>query len=133
MKGTPMKISSGALLLLFVVFQILNVPARAGTIKEADYPVQYEVVNASKSGAWVIEKFCSMTLRDPAKPNVALNVERKGYGSCHVPDSGEVFRGRQNQKRNQIELVIPVGTEKARIEQWQITSTVDIKPISNPS
>ena len=126
-----MKISSFAL--LFFVFQILAVPIRAGDIKEADYPVQYEVLNTSKSGTLVIEKFCSMTLRDRAKPNVALNVQKKGYGSCHVLDNGKIFHGRQNQKKNEIELVIPADKGKARVEDWQITGTVDINPSPNPA
>jgi hypothetical protein len=89
-------------------------------------------MDTSKSGALVVEKFCSMTLIDKAKPNVAINVERKGYGSCRVLDSGKVFRGRRNEKKNEIELVITVGEDKARIEDWQITSIVDITPSSNP-
>lgn len=121
-----MKIGSFALLLF--VFQILAVPIRAGTIKEADYPLQYEVMDSSKSGTLVIEKFCSMTLRDRAKPNVALTVERKGYGSCHVLASGKVFRGRQNQKKDEIELVIPEDKGKARVEDWHIIGIVDINP-----
>jgi hypothetical protein len=131
MKESRMKISSFAL--LFFVFQIVAVPIRAGDIKEADYPVQYEVLNTSKSGTLVIEKFCSMTLRDRAKPNVALNVEKKGYGSCHVPDNGKVFHGRQNQKKNEIELVIPEDKGKARVEDWQIIGTTDINPSPNPA
>jgi len=121
-----MKMSS--FVLLSFVFQVLAVPIRAGTIKEVDYPLQYEVLGSSKSGTLVVEKFCSMTLRDRAKPNVALTVERKGYGSCHVLDSGKVFRGRQKQKKDEIELVIPVGKEKARVEDWHIIGIVDINP-----
>ena len=46
-------------------------PALAdGTIKEADYPVEYEVENTSKTAKLVIEKRCSMTLRDRANTNV---------------------------------------------------------------
>jgi hypothetical protein len=116
---------------LLFVFQLLAIPAWAGTIKDADYPIQYEVINTNKSGTLVIEKFCSMTLRDRAKPNVALNVQRKGYGSCHVLDSGKVFRGRQNQKKSEIELVIREGKGKARVEDWHIIGTVEINP--NPA
>jgi len=130
MKENGMKIKSFALLLL--VLPILAVAVRAGDIKEADYPVQYQVMDTSKSATLVIEKFCSMTLIDKAKPNVAINVERKGYGSCQVLDKGEVFRGRRNEKKNEIELVITVGKDKARVEDWQITSIVDITPSANP-
>jgi hypothetical protein len=69
-----------------------------------------------------------MTLRDQAQTKVALNVARKGLGACHVLDSGKVYRGRLDQKKNEIELVIPVGTDKARVEDWQLIGTVDIAP-----
>jgi hypothetical protein len=108
-------------------------PLRADDIKEVDYPVQYEVMETTKSQTMVIQKVCSMTLRDKAKPNVAINVTRKGVGSCHIPDSGTVFHGRQNDKKNQIELVILVGEDKARIEAWQIVGTVQMTPNPNPS
>jgi hypothetical protein len=126
-----MKIISFALLAL--TLPIAAAPVRAGgTIKEADYPVQYEVMNTSKSDTLVIEKFCSMTLRDRAKVNVAINVQRKGYGSCRVLDKGKVFKGRLNQKKNEIELVIPEDKGKAMVEDWQVTGTVDLTPSANP-
>jgi len=125
-----MKIISLALLLL--VLPILAVPVWAkGTIKEADYPNQYEVVNANKTSKLMVEKSCSMTLRDKAKPNVALNVFKKGYGSCQTLDGGKVFRGRLNEKKNEIELVIPEDKDKARVEEWQIIGTVDMTPSAN--
>lgn len=127
-----MKIRSFALLLF--ALPILAVAAWAGgTIKEADYPIQYEVMSTSKSDTLVIEKFCAMTLRDKAKTSVAINVQKKGYGSCHVLDKGKVFRGRLNQKKNEIELVIPENKGKATVEDWQVTGTVDITPSSNPT
>ena len=69
-----------------------------------------------------------MALRDRANTNVTLNVSRNSYGSCHVLDSGKVYHGRENRRKNDIELVIPVGADKARIEYWQITAIVDINP-----
>jgi hypothetical protein len=124
-----MKITSFAALLFAV--QILAGPIWAGDIKEADYPIQYEVMNTTKSDKLVVEKFCSMTLRDQAKTNVAINVSKKGYGSCQVLPNGKVFHGRQNQKKNEIELVIPAEKkDKARVEDWQIVGTVDITPSS---
>ena len=84
-------------------------------------------MSTSKTGKMAGEK-CSMTLRDQAQPKVALNVWRKGFGSCHVLDSGKVYRGRQNQKKNEIELVILVGQDKARVEDWQIIGTVENSP-----
>ena len=122
-----MKLTSIAALLFAV--QMASVPALAtGTIKEADYPVEYEVVSTSKTAKLVIEKQCSVTLRDRAKTNVDLNVARTGYGSCHVLEKGKVYRGRENQRKKQIELVILVGEDKARIENWQIVGTVNTTP-----
>jgi len=110
-----------------------SAPALAdGTIKEADYPVQYEVVNGSKSARLGVEKQCSMTLRDKAKENVDLNVERTGFGGCRLLENGKVYRGRENQKENRIEIVILVGRDKARIENWQIVGTVNNTPSSDP-
>ncbi len=126
-----MKVRSLALWLF--AFQILASPLRAGDIKEVDYPVQYEVMDTGKSQSMMIEKVCTMTLRDKAKPNLVINVQRKAYGSCHVPDSGKVFRGRENDKKNALELVILVGEDKARIETWQIVGTVQITPNPNPA
>ena len=119
--------------LLLFAFQILAVAIWAGTIKEADYPTQYQVMNTSKSESLVVEKFCSMTLRDQSKPNLAINVQKKGYGSCKVLESGKVFHGRQNEKKNEIEIVIPdeKNKDKARVEDWQIVGTVDVTPKPN--
>jgi hypothetical protein len=130
MEENRMKMISFALLLL--VLPILAVTTWAkGTIKEADYPNQYEVMNANKSSKLMVEKSCSMTLRDKAKPNVALNVFKKGYGTCQILDSGKVFHGRLNEKKNEIELVIPEDKDKARVEEWQIIGTVDLTPSAN--
>jgi hypothetical protein len=126
--GERMTRSFAALLLPVVLF--LSVPSRADDIKEADYPVQYEVVMTAKDGKLPVEKKCSMTLRDKSKPDVAINVWKKGVGSCQLLDSGMVYRGRQNDKKNQIEIVIPVGETKARIDAWQIIGTVNLKPQS---
>jgi hypothetical protein len=118
---------------LWFGLQMVAVPALArGTIKEADYPVEYEVVNGSKTAKLVIEKQCTMTLRNRARTSVDLNVERTGFGSCHVLENGKVYRGRENQKKNQIELVILVGQDKARIENWQIVGTVNNTPSPTP-
>jgi hypothetical protein len=124
--------SIACLALLLLVLPILSVPVRAGgEIKEADYPNQYEVTDTSKGSKVLVEKSCSMTLRDKAKPDVVINVSKKGYGSCQLLDNGKVYRGRLNDKKNEIEIVIPVGVTKARVEGWQITGTVDAKPRSD--
>jgi hypothetical protein len=66
-----------------------------------------------------------MTLHDRAKMNVDLNVARTRIGSCNVLENGKVYRGRENQKKNQIELVILVGEDKARVENWRIVGIVN--------
>ena len=105
------------------VFQLLTVIGWADDIKEADYPVHYEVLSASKSDKVVIEKVCSMALRDQANANVIIAVSRKRIGSCPVSPEGKVYNGRQNGEKNTIELVIPVGENKARVETWHIDAT----------
>ncbi|HTC62463.1 MAG TPA: hypothetical protein VK709_06445 [Candidatus Saccharimonadales bacterium] len=105
------------------VFQLLTAAGWADDIKEADYPVHYEVLSASKSDKVVLEKVCSVALRDQANAKVTITVSRKRIGSCPVLPSGKVFNGRQNDEKNSIELVIPVGENKARVESWHIDAT----------
>jgi hypothetical protein len=117
-------ISLAVLLLLFPLF---TTGAWADDIKEADYPIHYEVLSTSKTDKLMIQKVCSMTLRDQANANVIISVSRKRIGSCHVLASGEVYNGRPNEEKNGIELVIPVGEDRARLENWHVDSIV-----SNP-
>jgi len=121
---------SGSWLFLFCLSALLPASSRASDIKEADYPVQYEVTMAAKDSKLAVDKQCTMTLVDKAKPDTAINVWKKGFGSCQLLDQGKVYRGRENDKKNEIEIVIPVGETKARIETWQIGGTVDLKPRS---
>ena len=106
------------------VFQLLTATGWADDIKEADYPVHYEVLSASKADKVVIQKVCSMALRDQANANVIITVSRKRIGSCSVLPSGKVYNGRQNGEKNAVELVIPVGENRARVESWHINATV---------
>lgn len=117
-----MKINSFTAFLF--AFQLLAATGWADDIKEVDYPVHYEVLSASKDDKAVIEKVCSMTLRDQAKADVIINVSRKRIGSCPDVPAGKVYNGRQNDKKNALELVILVGETKARIETWHIDGTV---------
>jgi len=121
----------GAVLLLSLFLVALAVGAVwASDIKEADYPVQYEVTMATKDSKLAVERQCAMTLRDKAKPDIEINVWKKGIGSCQLLDQGKVYRGRENEKKNEIEIVIPVGDTKAKIETWQIAGKVNLKPLS---
>jgi hypothetical protein len=95
----------------------------ADDIKEVDYPVHYEVLSANKTDKVVIQKVCTMELRDQANAKVIINVSRKRIGSCPVLPSGGVYNGRQNAEKNTVELVIPVGENKARVESWHIGAT----------
>lgn len=117
-----MKTNSFAIVLL--VFQLLTGTGWADDIKEVDYPIHYEVLIASKSDKLIIQKVCLMMLRDQANANVIISVSRKRIGSCDVLPSGEIYNGRQNVEKNAIELVIPVGEDRARVESWHIDSTV---------
>jgi hypothetical protein len=114
-----MKIASIATFL--IAFQILAFPIWAEKINERDYRVQYQVMNSSK-------KPCTVTLRDQAKPDVAIDVSKSG--SCPPLDKGKIYRGRQNDKKNEIELLIPGDKKKARIEAWHIDGFVNITPRS---
>lgn len=119
-----------AIFLVLASFVVLNaaLPLCATDIQEADYPVQYEVMMTGKDSKLVVDKQCTMTLRDKAKPDTAINVSRKGIGSCQVLDNGKVYKGRENTKKNEIEIVLPVGDKKARVEAWQIDGKVDLQP-----
>lgn len=112
-----MKVVSFATLL--IALQILAAPVWAEKIDQKDYPVQYQVMNSSK-------KPCTTTLRDQSKQALAINVSRNG--ACHPLDKGKIYRGRQNDKKNAIELLIPGDNGKARIEEWHIDGVVDITP-----
>jgi hypothetical protein len=103
---------------LSIAFLILAAPIWAETINEKDYPVQYQVLNSSK-------KPCTVSLRDQSKQDVSINVSRNG--ACHPLDKGKIYRGRQNDKKNQIELLI-TGDKKPRVEEWHIDGVVNITP-----
>src|SRR5579863_8802140 len=106
------------------IFQLLTATGWADDIREADYPIHYEVLSASKADKVAIQKVCSMELRDQANANVIITVSRTRIGSCSVLPSGKVYNGRKNEEKNEVELVIPVGENKARVENWHITATV---------
>ncbi len=106
------------------IFQFLAVTGWADDIKQADYPVHYEVLSTSKPETGAIQKICSMELRDQANANVVITVSRKHVGSCSALPSGKVYNGRHNGEKNAVELVIPVGETRARVESWHISGTV---------
>ena len=114
-----MKIVSVAALLIAI--QILAAPIRAENINEKDYRVQYQVMNSSK-------KPCTMTLRDQTKQDVAIDVSRSG--SCHPLDKGKVYRGRQNDKKNEIEILVSSDKGKTSVEEWRIEGIVNTVPRS---
>ena len=87
--------------LLASAFTPLAVPTWAATAKEVDYPVQYEVMNASKVGGWLIGTFCTMSLRDQARAGAAFIVQRINFASCHVWDSGAIISGHNPKNMRQ--------------------------------
>jgi len=111
-----MRVASFAMML--IAFLILAAPIWADTINQKDYPVQYQVMNSSK-------KPCTASLRDQSKQDVSINVS--GNGACHPLDKGKIYRGRQNDKKNEIELLIP-GDKKPRVEEWHIDGVVNTTP-----
>jgi hypothetical protein len=66
------------------VFQLLLAAAWADDIKEADYPIHYEVLSTDRTDKLVVQKVCSMTLRDKANQNVIISVSTTRIASCHV-------------------------------------------------
>jgi hypothetical protein len=108
----------------FLAVQFLTATVWADDIKEADYPIHYEVLSGSKTHKLMIQKVCSMTLEDQTDASIIINVSRNRLVSCHVLLDGEVYNGRQNREKNTIELVIPVGEDRARIESWHIDAIV---------
>jgi len=100
------------------------IPAVAAPPSEADYPAQYAVVTTIKVGSLIIGKFCTMSLRDEAKPTIGFIVQRRGYGGCHVWDAGTVFHGRR--ERNSIKLLTKDDKGELKVEDWPITGTLAI-------
>ena len=58
----------------------------------------------------------SVTKRDTVVVKVTTAGGLAGYG--------EAYNGRQNTDDNTIELVIPVGEDRARVERWHLASPV---------
>jgi hypothetical protein len=93
----------------------LAIPAFAAPPNETDYPTQYSVMNTIKVGGFMIGKFCTMTLRDQANPSIAFVVQRKGYGGCHVWDSGTIFHGRR--EKNSIKILAKDDKGELKVEE----------------
>jgi len=99
-----------------LLLALLSVPLRAATHDEADYPVQFEVMNAKLS--WhLLGDTCAMTVRDLASPGVNVTVERKS-DSCEVPNI-KILHGRRVNSR--IQLLVPNDKGKLTVENWAIT------------
>ena len=95
---------------------LLSVPIWAATHDEADYPVQYEVMNAKLS--WhLLGDTCTMTVRDLASPSVNFTVERKS-DTCEVPNA-KILHGRR--VKSKIQLFVPNDRGKLTVENWAIT------------
>jgi hypothetical protein len=103
---------------------ILSATAFAETINEADYPVQYEVMNANAGGNWMAGNFCTMALRD-GSANMILVVQRHGHGACHIPDSGTILHGRRD--KNEIQLLSKDEKGVPKIERWPIKGTSEAR------
>jgi hypothetical protein len=106
---------------VFAALLLIASVSRAA-VDESAYPARYQVVTTSKVGSFMIGNFCTMSLRDQADTSLALVVQRRGHGSCHVPDSGTVFHGRRDKDALQLLTKDDKGNTKA--EKWPITGTV---------
>jgi hypothetical protein len=93
----------------------------AGTINEADYAEQYEVMNGNTVKSWMIGNFCTMALRSPANTNMIFIVQKRGHGGCQVPDAGTTLRGRRT--KNEIEVLTRDEKGKLKVDKWPIVST----------
>ncbi len=91
-----MKINS--LLASLFLFQFWTASGWADDIKEADYPVHYEVLSANKADELVVQKVCSMQLRDQANAKVIITVSRKRIGTCHGLPDGKVYNGQAKRR-----------------------------------
>jgi hypothetical protein len=97
--------------------------ARAETPNEADYPVQYEVMNANTVRNWMVGNFCTISLRDLSDKGLIFIVQRRGHGACHIPDSGTKLHGRR--EKNEIKLLMRDNSGKVTVERWPIVSTAE--------
>lgn len=114
------KLTCSLALLLFAM------PSLAGTPDEADYPIQYEVMNTFKTAAAMVGHFCTMTVRDSQNRATAFVLQKNGFGSCHVWDAGMSIHGRR--KKNDIELLVTDDKGKPKVEDWHIAATVVVEP-----
>jgi hypothetical protein len=101
---------------------LVSAGARATTVNEADYTSQYEVINTSAVGSFMIGNFCTMGVRDQANPALGLILQRKGYRKCHVWDAGTVLHGRR--EKNEVRILTRDDKGKLKIESWPVVGTV---------
>jgi hypothetical protein len=98
-----------------ILLTFLSVPIWAAP-DEADYPVQYEVMNAKLS--WqLLGDVCTMTVRDLANPNVSFTVQKRS-DTCEVPDA-KILHGRR--VKSKIQLLVRNDKGKLRVENWPLS------------
>src|SRR5690348_11814061 len=57
--------------LLWSLLVISTIAAWPAVPEESDYSIQYEVMNTSTVGSWMIGNFCTMALRDKGNAGLA--------------------------------------------------------------
>jgi hypothetical protein len=79
---------------------------------------QYKVDNTNNASAWYMGKYCVLTVRDEANPNVSIVLmQRKHIGQCTPIDAGTVLTG--SRKKNKILL------PSVNKDEWEIKMTQD--------
>jgi hypothetical protein len=104
-----------------ITFLVVSLTVFADTPNEADYPVQYEVMNANTVGNWMSGNFCTIALRDQAPNGLRFIVQKRGHGACHTPDSGTILHGRR--EKDEIWLLVRDDGGRLKTERWPIVST----------
>jgi hypothetical protein len=90
-------------------------PIWAAAHDEADFPVQFEVMDAKLS--WhLVGDTCTMTMRDLANPGVSFAIERSS-DTCDVPKV-KILHGRRVKSKIQL-LMRNKG--KLTVQNWAIT------------
>ena len=98
-----------------MLLALLAAPIWAATHDEADFPVQYEVMNAKLS--WhLVGDICTMTMRDLANPGVSFDIERNS-DTCDVPKV-KILHGRRVKSKIQL---LRNNRGKLTVQNWEIT------------
>lgn len=97
-------------------------PALAASPDDADHLTRYAVAATVKTGSFLVGRSCALSLRDEAVPTVIYTVQRRGYGGCQIPDSGQTYYGKR--EKNSLKLLIKGDKGIWKFEDCPITTMV---------